>query len=130
MPFVRVQQRYDALQKYGTRVQRGLEQLENILDQNVILEVDHPIYTLRPLGLLANSFCASENTGTTNELFLARYNVNEIYLGINDIRTNPDHAKQAHQTCLKAANSYLNMMNRVIAPKVGEPFVLLPIQGA
>ncbi len=134
MPFVRVQQRYDALQKYGTRVQRGLEQVENLLStkntEGTVLEADHPVYALRALGLLANSFCASENTGTTNELLLARYYVNEIYLGINDIRMNPDRAKQAHRSCLKAANSYLNMMNRVITPKVGEPFVLLDIREA
>ena len=131
MPFVRVQQRYDALQKYGARVQRGLEQLEALLvnPDGVVLEADHPMYALRALGLLANGLCASENTGTTNELLLARYYVNEIYLGINDIRTkNPDRAKQSHQACLKAANSYLNMMNRVIPPKVGEPFVLLTIR--
>ena len=51
-----------------------------------IAPADDPKYALRPLGLMANGFMASENTGTTNELLLARWYINEIYLRISDMK--------------------------------------------
>ena len=139
MPFVRVQQRYDALQKYGGRVKRGLQtfvDLKALINQNSdttlsnIPGPESPEYALRAMGLLANNFCASENTGTTNELLLARWYVNEIYLAISDIRSasNKDVALKSYQSGIKAANSFLNMMNRVITLKVGDKFELLNVQ--
>ena len=53
---------------------------------SLILEAADPSYRLRPLGLLVNSFLASENTGTTNELMLARWYINEVYLRIDDVK--------------------------------------------
>eukprot|EP00978_Attheya_sp_CCMP212_P020857 scaffold60256_cov55-Attheya_sp.AAC.3 len=131
MPFTLSQQRYDSLKKYGDRVKAGLQQVQNLKHAGV--DVDHTIadpskqdvYALRPMGLMANGFLASENTGATNELFLSRWYINEIYLGIQDMMAagdNKEQAKQAYESTKKATNSYLSMINRVITPKVGDKF--------
>ena len=130
MPFVLSQQRYDALKKYGERVKSGAQALNN-LDTEIrdgkfsgIPGCDDPIYALRPLGLQANGFLASENSGTTNELLLARWYINEIYLRIGDIQkaSSESEALKAHDAAKKAMNSYLSMLNRVITSKVGNKF--------
>lgn len=58
MPFVRVQQRYDALKKYGPRIQGGLEKIAS-LSKMVPADIPDPassdVYQLRPMGLLANN---------------------------------------------------------------------------
>jgi hypothetical protein len=130
MPFVLSQQRYDALKKYGERVKSGaqvLKKLDDVIKAEGSAKVpgcDDPSYSLRPLGLLANGFLGSENTGTTNELLLARWYINEIYLRIGDIQNAPNEAEalKAHDAAQKAMNSYLSMMNRVITSKVGNKF--------
>ena len=130
MPFVLSQQRYDSLKKYGDRVIKGAQELST-LDGKIkagqyssIPGCDDPGYALRPLGLLANGFLASENTGATNELFLARWYINEIYLRIGDIQNAASEADAlvAHGAAKKAMNSYLSMLNRVITSKVGKKF--------
>ena len=86
------------------------------------------VYQLRPMGLLANNMLASENTGATNELFLARWYVNEMYLLINDMRNAPSEAdarNRVYPALCKAVNSYLSLMNRVITDKVGDKFSYL-----
>mmetsp|Transcript_24854 Transcript_24854/g.71868 ORF Transcript_24854/g.71868 Transcript_24854/m.71868 type:complete len:279 (-) Transcript_24854:124-960(-) len=137
MPFVLSQQRYDALKKYGERVIRGTKAVEALGDvinstpveefSTKILPPDAPEYYLRPLGLLANNFLASENTGTTNELFLARWYINEIYLGIADARAakSKEDALKSYDAAKKAVNSFLGMMNRSITAKVGDKFELI-----
>ena len=133
MPFVLSQQRYDNLKKYRERVQRGIDQiasLKEFVDNGnyaQILEAEAPEYFIRPLGLLANGFLASENTGTTNELFLARWYINEIYLDVGDIRkaSSKEEAQLAFENAILALNSYLGMLNRSITSKVGDPFELL-----
>ncbi len=135
MPFTLSQQRYDALKKYGTRVQSGLQQLVAIRDMvdstnlpdTISNDLKTDAYQFRPMGLLANNFLASENTGTTNELLLARWYINEMYLQIADIQLSKD-SKDAmihYENAKKAANSYIQLMNRVITSKVGDklPFV-------
>jgi len=131
MPFVLSQQRYDTLKKYGERVKSSTQMLNN-LEENIkagdyaktIPGSDDPAYALRALGLFANGFLASENTGTTNELLLARWYINEIYLRIGDIKSasNGEEALKAHDAAKKAMNSYLSMLNRVITSKVGNKF--------
>jgi hypothetical protein len=131
-PFVPVKQRYDALQKYRERVQRGISLILNIsneLDKSnpTILDESAPEYSIRPMGLLANSFFASENTGTTNELFLARWYINELVLDIGDVRQalasgNQTKAKERYAALLLSLRSYLQMMNRQINAKVGDKF--------
>ena len=142
MPFTPSQQRYDALKKYGSRVRSGaafLVGLEESIGKgsaDMASVIPDPAstdtganYALRPMGLLANNFLASENTGTTNELFLARWYINEIYLQLLDARNSdsPKEAAVAYKNAKKAMNSYLGMMNRVINTKVGDPFELLPV---
>lgn len=130
MPFVLSQQRYDALKKYGERVKSGAQALKNIdaqITEGKFASIpgrDDPIYALRPLGLQANGFLASENSGTTNELLLARWYINEIYLRIDDIQNAPStsEALKAHEAAKKAMNSYFSMLNRVITSKVGNKF--------
>lgn len=130
MPFVLSQQRYDTLKKYGSRVKAGAEALvaleADINNGNFasIAPADDPKYALRPLGLMANGFMASENTGTTNELLLARWYINEIYLRISDMKnaTSKDEALIAYNAAKKSMNSYLSMINRVITSKVGNKF--------
>lgn len=130
MPFVLSQQRYDALKKYGQRVIDGTTTLNNLRDtikdgnRATIVGASDPIYALRPLGLLANGFLGSENTGTTNELLLARWYINEMYLRVGDIRnaTTDKEAQDAHEALQKSINSYYAMMNRVITSKVGNKF--------
>ena len=90
MPFVPVQNRYDARKKYGDRIDKCLEQLELIgqaSSASDVPEMDDPVYRLRPLGLAANAFLATENSGNTNELLLARWYINETYLRIGDYRS-------------------------------------------
>jgi len=137
MPFTPSQQRYDALKKYGSRVRSGVEFLANL--ENAAKSADFATaipdpantaeYALRPMGLLANNFLASENTGATNELFLARWYINEIYLQMMDARSasSSKEATRAYSNAKKAMNSYLGMMNRVINAKVGDPFVLIAV---
>lgn len=125
VPFVRVQQRYDALKKYGPRIINGLFEIKevgNIPRSEVKDPTAADVYQLRPMGLLANNLLASENTGSTNELFLARWYINEIYLLVNDLRnaTTDEDAKSIAGAVRSAANSYLALMNRVITPKVGD----------
>jgi len=133
MPFTLSQKRYDSLKKYGTRVSSAGYYLENVV-KDAISSGDYanklsdpntdPSYCLRPMGLLANSFLASENTGTTNELFLARWYINEISLDMNDIRMSEskDIAIKSYKNANKAYNSYLSLMNRLITSKVGDKF--------
>lgn len=133
MPFAPSQQRYDAMKKYRERVQRGVDLIVGLGD--VISKGDYASipdstaaeYSIRPMGLLANNFLASENTGTTNELLLARWYINEINLDIDDIKNAPskEEAAKFHLAALKALNSYLGMLNRVITSKVGDKFDLV-----
>jgi hypothetical protein len=133
MPFTAAQQRYDTMKKYRERVQRGIDlivELKGMIEKGdftTIADGSSPEYSIRPMGLLANGFLASENTGTTNELLLARWYINEIYLDINDIKaaTSKDDALQSHAAAVKALNSLLGMINRVTNPKVGDPFPLV-----
>lgn len=137
MPFVLSQQRYDTLKKYGAKVMLGVKAIEELGDvirstpveelRNKILPPDAPEYYLRPMGLLANGFLASENTGTTNELFLSRWYINEIYLDIGDMRNSKsrEEALTSYEAAKKAINSYYGMLNRVITAKVGDKFELL-----
>jgi len=133
MPFVLSQQRYDALKKYGTRVTTAMETFTQIGSASSASDVpqhDDPVYQLRALGLLANSFLASENTGMTNELMLERWYINEMYLRIGDYRSalEKGDAKEAKVSygCLgKAMNSYLSLLNRQITSKVGDKYSYL-----
>lgn len=130
MPFVLSQQRYDSLKKYGDRVKAGAQAVSD-LDTDIkagnyasITNGDDPKYALRPLGLLANGFLASENTGTTNELLLARWYINEVYLRLEDMRraSSEGEAMAAQKAAKSALNSYFAMLNRVITSKVGNKF--------
>jgi hypothetical protein len=132
MPFVPSQQRYDALKKYRARVEAVKEVIVRIggISNPTITDIPDkidPVYQLRALGLLANSFLATENTGTTNELMLARWYINEMYLRIGDYRDALQRGDIATaQTCYdclcKAMNSYLSLLNRSISSKVGDTF--------
>lgn len=133
MPFTPSQQRYDTMKKYRERVQRGIDRLASIREEIKdggyanILDGSAPEYYIRPMGLMANGFLASENTGTTNELLLARWYINEISLDIDDMKnaSSMDEALFAYEAAVKALNSYLGMLNRVITPKVGDKIELL-----
>lgn len=133
MPFTPSQQRYETVKKYGERVQRGVDRIASLGesikngDYNSILDGSAPEYYIRPMGLMANGFLASENTGTTNELLLARWYINEISLDIDDIKnaSSKEEATSAYQATIKAVNSYLCLLNRVITPKVGDKLQLL-----
>ena len=131
IPFVLSQQRYDALKKYKTRVEAGIDKILSL--EETIKNGDYksipgggdPVYGLRPLGLLANSFLASENTGTTNELLLSRWYINEIFLRISELQTisDIDQSITVFSVIKKAINSYLTIINRAITSKVGEKFI-------
>lgn len=134
MPFVFSQQRYDNLKKYRERVQRGIDLIASLKTEYVdtgkyasVPGAESPEYSIRPFGLLANGFLASENTGTTNELYLARWYINEIYLDISDIKNagSQADASRAYSNAILAMNSYLGMLNRSITSKVGDPFEYL-----
>lgn len=133
VPFTPSQQRYDALKKYGSRVRSGvayIKDLEATIQSNPSSIPDPataPEYALRPMGLMANSFLASENTGATNELYLARWYVNEIALQLGDAKSASSAAEAAkyYAVAKKATNSYVGLMNRVITSKVGDKFELI-----
>ncbi|CAB9502294.1 expressed unknown protein [Seminavis robusta] len=129
MPFTPSQQRYDALKKYGNRVRSGAEFIGSLDTASIPDPATAPEYSLRAMGLLANSFLASENTGATNELFLARWYINEIFLLLNDARAaaSPEEATAFYKSAKKATNSYLGLLNRVINAKVGDPFAMLSV---
>mmetsp|Transcript_7284 Transcript_7284/g.10430 ORF Transcript_7284/g.10430 Transcript_7284/m.10430 type:complete len:283 (+) Transcript_7284:90-938(+) len=140
MPFTLSQQRYDGLKKYGTRVNAGAQFINNlgeairsVTDGNFKDVIPDPLsapeYALRPMGLLANSFLASENTGTTNELLLARWYINEMLLQVGDIKAakSEQDALKSYSAAKKAVNSYFAMLNRVITPKVGDKFPYLQV---
>ncbi len=131
MPFVPSQQRYDALKKYGYRIVAARDAVSRIGTSTTpddVPERTDPAYQLRALGLLANSFLATENTGTTNELMLARWYVNEIYLRIGDYRDaltrggDEAAARECYGCLVKATNSYLSLLNRSISSKIGDQF--------
>jgi len=132
MPFVSSTKRYEAMKKYRERVQRGIDLIDSIKgdiekdNYNSILAADAPEYSTRPFGLLAYAFLASE-TGPTNELYLARWYINEFYLDVNEVKTATSKvdALAAYSNAIKALNSVLVMLNRSITSKVGDPFVLL-----
>lgn len=133
MPFTPSQTRYDALKKYGARLETSKQEIVTIGSAISGIDVpdkDDPVYQLRALGLLANSFLATENTGNTNELLLARWYINEVYLRLGDYKTALDNsdskeAKKSYECILKAMNSYLTLINRVITNKVGVKFSYL-----
>jgi len=138
MPFTVSQQRYDTLKKYGDRVIAGVKTIDALGDviktgageyRSRVADPSAPEYALRPMGLMANGFLASENTGTTNELLLARWYINEIYLAVGDIQgaSSEQAALKSYVAAKKAVNSYLGMINRVITPKVGDKFELLTV---
>ena len=133
MPFTPSQQRYDTLKKYGERVRKGVAEVSSIgqkIESNEfssILDGSAPEYFIRPMGLMANGFLASENTGTTNELLLGRWYINEIALDIDDIKNakSKQDALSAFSAAKKATNSYLSLVNRVITSKVGDKLQLI-----
>lgn len=139
MPFTLSQQRYDTLKKYGDRVTAGIKVIDGLQDtiksstsgdyKATVTDPSASEYALRPFGLMANGFLGSENTGTTNELLLSRWYINEIYLAIGDIQSasNEKDALKSHMSAKKAVNSYLAMINRVITSKVGDKFEYLSI---
>ena len=135
VPFTRVTQRYETYKKYKDRVQRGIDLvvgLKTKVDEstyNEILDGTAPEYSIRPMGLFANGFLASENTGTTNELLLARWYINEVSLDITDIKNAKSQAdaRTSYDAAIAALNSYIGLINRCITSKVGEPFTpILP----
>lgn len=133
MPFTASQQRYDTMKKYRERVQRGIDLIKGLGEaiENgeyaSIPDGSAPEYSIRPMGLMANGFLASENTGTTNELLLSRWYINEINLDIDDIKNAPskEAAAKTYRAAVKAMNSYLGLLNRVITSKVGDKFDLI-----
>jgi hypothetical protein len=133
IPFVPSQQRYEALKKYGERVQRGITLIARLGgsialgNYGSIADSAAPEYSILPFGLLANSMIASENTGTTNELLLARWYINEVSLNIDDIKNAPskEEAMKSFQAAKAALNSYLGLLNRVVTSKVGDKFDLI-----
>lgn len=133
MPFVPTQQRYDALKKFYGRVQSSKDQIVKIgiaSSSTDVPDSDDAVYQLRALGLLANSFLASENTGITNELMLARWYINEMYLRIGDYKRalekgDDKEAEVCYGYLNKAMNSYLTLINRSVSIKVGNQFTYL-----
>jgi hypothetical protein len=133
MPFTPSKQRYETNNKYRERVQRGIDLMVGLGaaikngESSSILDASAPEYSIRPMGLLANGFLASENTGTTNELLLARWYINEMYLDVEDIKNAPskETALQSYQALISALNSYLALINRVITLKIGDKWVLV-----
>lgn len=130
MPFAPSQQRYDAMKKYRERVQRGID-LITTLGESIskgeyasIADSTAQEYSIRPFGLLTNNLIASENTGTTNELLLARWYINEVTLDIDDIKnaSSKEEAMKSFEALKAALNSYLSLLNRVITSKVGDKF--------
>jgi hypothetical protein len=130
MPFTKSQQRYDALKKYRERIMGALLLLQSLpkTDSPVADPTSkEDVYQLRAMGLLANGLLASDNNGLPNEVFVARYYINEIYLRLiqlmNSSTLNDSKERQIVYSCIeKATNSYLTLMNRAITTKVGEPF--------
>ena len=131
MPFTKSQQRYDSMKKYRERIVGSLQLLQSLPKTTTSIadpKNKEDVYQLRAMGLLANGLLASENNGLPNELFVARYYINEIYLRLIELSsiTTDDKKEQQQQQIYsaieKATNSYLTLMNRAITAKVGEPF--------
>jgi hypothetical protein len=133
MPFTPSKQRYETMKKYRERIQRGVDLIaglgETIRSGNyaAVLDASAPEYSIRPMGLLASGFLVSDNAAANNELLLSWWYINEMYLGINDIKSagSKDEALQAYDALIKALNSYLGLLNRVITAKVGDKWELV-----
>lgn len=127
MPFVMSKQRYDALKALGGRVSDGARSYADCSPPSSPAP-PLPSLNLRPAGLLANSLLASENAGAPNELFLARWFINEVQLCAGGMAAAPGPGGRAelYETGRRAYNSYLTLMNRQITAKVGDPFAYIP----
>lgn len=127
-PFVRVQTRYDAYQKYATKINVGLAAFKDLAKATDADERKASaailLKTLRPMGLLANNLLATESV--TNEVLLARYYINEVFFKISDIADRrPDDVPALVDQARLNLNSYLVVVNRAIPPTVGAAFELL-----
>lgn len=130
MPFTKSQQRYDSMKKYRERIVGSLQLLQSLPKTTTSIadpKNKEDVYQLRAMGLLANGLLASENNGLPNELFVARYYINEIYLRLIELSSittddKKEQQQQIYSAIEKATNSYLTLMNRAITAKVGEPF--------
>ena len=135
MPFTKSQQRYDALKKYRDRIVGALQLLQSLPKTTTAVadpKTKEDVYQLRAMGLLANGLLASDNNGLPNEVFVARYYINEIYLRLDELRTasttdDKEQQQQIYKCIEKATNSYLTLMNREITSKVGEPFTYVQL---
>lgn len=127
MPFTRVQQRYEAYNKYVPRVIAGIRAFTDLKGDIKAgtwktIQKDDPKYAARPMGLLANGLMASENTSPANVLFLTRWYINEFYLDIGDIAKAPtaDEAMKSWNRGRNALNSVIIILNKNINAKVGD----------
>ena len=132
MPFTRIQQRYEAYQKYAPRVEGLIDAYKGVEGQIKAgkwsaVDAAAPAFPLRALGLLANGLMASENTSPSNVLFLTRWYINEVYLDLGDVAKAKDQAAAlaAFKRGRNALNSALIILNKEISPKVGAQFATL-----
>lgn len=122
-PFVRVQTRYDAYQKYAPKINVGLAAFKDLAQAPNQKSADTLVKTLRPMGLLANNLLATDSV--TNELLLARYYINEVFFKIADVDWSRNDVSALVDQARLNLNSYLVVVNRAIPPTVGDAFPLL-----
>ena len=107
-------------------------------DQKTVAEITRPVakgFEGTPvsnlpyvMGLLANQCLQSENEGTTNANFLARYMANEVDFAVRDMNAaaaarDTGSMKAAYAGVVNYIEAYVTLLNMVIPPKVGEKFM-------
>ena len=146
--YVPIQQRYTAYTKYELRLSRGLTQFGSLKGaiasqdwENVLAKVSRgsgdgkspapAVDALLKAGLLASQLLVSPNNLREKKASsLALFYVNEASYAIDLIaaaakRKDVAAAKSAWEFGRDSWNSYLNVVNPSIVPKVGEPFPLV-----
>ena len=138
--YVPLKQRYDGYNKYQASIRAGTAALDGPLRAAASASAAAAwpaaaeaelVRALRRGVLLGNVLLISSNYGTSNEALIARFYVNEAYFALTALAAaarRPDGAADAAAAWRLARdswNSYLAVINRAVAPKVGTRFPAL-----
>ena len=145
--YISLKQRQPAYSKYGFNINHGAKgfgYLRHALQDEhwkpaasfVFVNPDTrlpppPLDALTKMVLLASSMLTSPNfSGISRELLVARFYVNEFKFALTEIQTAIERKDQPRALAAwdfgkDSFNSYTQVVNRQIVPKVGDPFPLI-----
>ena len=145
--YISLKQRQPAYSKYGftiTLASQEFQQLGKAIEEQDWNKAATYVFTnpktnlpppavdaLLKMILFASAMLTSPNfSGSSRELLVARFYVNELNFALKEIgraieKQDPDRAKAAWEFGKDSFNSYNQVVNRQIVPKVGEPFPMI-----